>query len=259
MLGAASALLAIFSRWRRHSRISGRRGRLIAALCIYVLLKGGYNLAFVSLYAQGHWYFPLSILIFNLLIALWIRATVRKPAIGRSRGLEAADPAGSRARSKLTAFVITLAMIIYIANAMTAGKDLAGPGGSYTFWMKRQAINNQMGTYYNGTGILEFEDGLISYSSDKPTMSGIGFALDLEAAKAKQSGKLLQLAYDRGFRLIGTIYYGCPMPNEPGTIVNAFLDGHVYWLTAQDLKDWQFILRYRDPESGCEFIEFKPR
>ncbi len=42
---------------------------VIAGLCLYVILKGAYNLAFVKLWGQGHWYFPLSIMICNLVIA----------------------------------------------------------------------------------------------------------------------------------------------------------------------------------------------
>ena len=60
-----------------------------AMLLSYVLVKGSYNLLFVPIWNQGHWYFPLSILIVDVTLALAVARFVQEQALrgARFRGL----------------------------------------------------------------------------------------------------------------------------------------------------------------------------
>lgn len=88
--------------------------RVLVILAAYVLMKGGYNLLFVPLLAQGHWYFPLSMASANLMLAFLIGRflTWRRPDLA----LEAA-PRSQRILRYLgvlgTAVGIGLALVSY--------------------------------------------------------------------------------------------------------------------------------------------------
>jgi len=55
--------------------------------------------------------------------------------------------------------------------------------------------------------LIEFDDGIIAYSTGYPTMSGLGFALDKQAAEHKIGESLLSLAYQRGYTRITSLVY----------------------------------------------------
>jgi hypothetical protein len=54
---------------------------LLMTLSIYILLKGGYSLIFVNLWHQGHWYYPVSILVSNIILIRLIHEYIILPNI----------------------------------------------------------------------------------------------------------------------------------------------------------------------------------
>jgi hypothetical protein len=49
----------------------------IAGLAVYVILKALYNLVFVGIWHQGHWYYPISIVVTNIIIARYVTWATR--------------------------------------------------------------------------------------------------------------------------------------------------------------------------------------
>lgn len=65
----------------------------------------------------------------------------------------------------------------------------------------RQVLHGQI------PNILEVDDGIVGYGLGVPVMAS-GSALDREGSEALQKGHLLQLALDRGFSAVATLFYG---------------------------------------------------
>ena len=219
---------------------------VLAGLCLYVLLKGAYNFAFVKLWGQGHWYFPLSIMIFNLVLASLIGSRIQ----GASGG-----------RRAVGLGIASLALVVLLGNAFVTHKLLTNYNGLfYDFWVRRSSIQSQLQSMDPETRIIEYDDGPISYALDIPTMSGFGYTLDQAAIQAKSRGQLLQLAYDRGFRVIGLLYYYAPSLLEPADDPEGLLAivRGIPNLGAEDLTQWQFSILYKDPKSRALFIKFEP-
>lgn len=51
---------------------------LLAGLAIYVILKATYNFLFVGIWHQGHWYYPLSIAVTNIIIIKFLSLVLSK-------------------------------------------------------------------------------------------------------------------------------------------------------------------------------------
>jgi len=69
----AGVFLAVaITKIRREKQLATHQTSLLIALAVYVILKACYNFAFVSLGHQGHWYYPLSILVANIIVAVGI-------------------------------------------------------------------------------------------------------------------------------------------------------------------------------------------
>lgn len=52
---------------------------------LYVILKSIYNIFFVWLWHQGHWYYPINILVFNLIILFFIQEFIEKKRLNRAK------------------------------------------------------------------------------------------------------------------------------------------------------------------------------
>ncbi len=247
----AAIIMVRSARWLGKDNREGERNSryneiVIAGLCLYVILKGVYNLAFVRLWGQGHGYFPLSIMIFNLVLADAVG--------GRLKGI------ASGARS-FALGCASLAFVVLAGNALLTHKLLESYNGIfYNFWIQRSSIQQKLQSIDPNVRIIEYDDGPISYALDIPTMNGIGYTLDQAASLAKSRGQLLQLAYNRGFRVIGLLYYYHPLPPESADdpeSLRALVQGAPN-IGAEDLSQWRFSLFYEDPKSRALFIKFEP-
>ncbi len=218
---------------------------VMGALCLYGVMKGTYNLLFVDLWGQGHWYYPFSIMVFNLMVA----------------SLAANSLKGNISGHKQLIFnVITLAFIILMANAFINNKVLSNyKAYNYDFWMQRSFITQKLKTIDPNIKIIEYDDGVISYFLDIPTMNGLGFTLDREGFEAQSSGRLLELAYSRGFKVIGVLNYLTLPPdveNDPDKLRDYLC--RLPHIKLEDLNQWKFEILYKDPRSNAAFITFEP-
>ena len=109
-------------------------------------------------------------------------------------------------------------------------------------------------------GVLAFDDGIVSFSlPDTPTLNGLGLAMDAEARAAQADGRLLELAWSRGHRLLVSVTY--PMPAtayaDPESLRRQLrVNDH---LRGQDLEGWDFEVAFRSPATGVPFVRFAPR
>ncbi|MBN1548519.1 MAG: hypothetical protein JW902_17850 [Syntrophaceae bacterium] len=314
-------LLHVRRRNQSYCSFSSNTLRLLSALSLYVIAKAAYNFIFVGFWHQGHWYFPLSLLVASTLVAVHLsRAT---PALDfdfavliplRHRVVRfvcialllvvlltvfvyVATLAGSSSASPIvgnysitrilvmlastclaggillvlvsilrhrlnalrvpTGFVCTMLLVLFSSNTMMADKTESKYNQHYyRFWSNRDRTTAQIREVYSGIGVLSFDDGIVAYSLDIPVMSGLGFTLDLPALRAMQDGKLLDIAYARGFRWLTSLNY---MPNMPAVVGQDVTEevGAAFWLSAQDTSNWVFRIAYVEPETGCRFVEFE--
>jgi hypothetical protein len=211
----------------------------INLLCIYVILKALYNFLCVDLWAQGHWYFPLSILIANLIVVLFIGSYVKS--------------------SGLLTFLTAILWALVLANRFIEIKaDFIPP--SFKFWQEREKITQSIKHVYSGTGLVEISDGIFSYASEIPTMSGLGFALDKQSFHAKMHGDFLHCAYERGFHALAAINHYI---NPGRDIVNdqqKFRDyiKNRFFLRQEKMELWKFKIILQDENTGITLVEFLP-
>jgi hypothetical protein len=218
---------------------------ILAALALYVLLKGTYNFIFVYLTGQGHWYYPVSIMIFNLLFAILISSLFREH-LAKGKGIILGT--------------ISIALALMIANSFIHHKIFYNYNTAYyKFWTNRETINEDLIALDPNIKIVEYDDGIMAYSIDIPTMSGLGFTLDREGYKAQYTGHLLELAYNRGFHVIGAMsYINFPLniENDSDKLREALRK--MPGITLENLDQWEFKILYKDPVSTSMFILFEP-
>lgn len=309
----------------------------LSLFAVYVLAKGLYNLVNVRLWDQGHWYYPLSILVTNLILALFLHRALRGKAfawrgrfildrerlrlhtrllllaagvagltvgvvylfgesqqpvflgrysvkrllviggafasgavlVGPARALALWATERLRPRSEYAAdlrFMIPIVAALFVlvaANAFVALKlgDVYGAEQGYQFWQDREAVAARLQAAGGPGGIIELDDGIISYALPNKTMSGFGLTLDAEAFAAWQRGALLDLAYDRGYRFIGSMWYAQYWPDETFTDPAVLRERMASALWGQRTEGWDFEPVYveRGRSYPAAFIRFSPR
>ena len=173
------------------------------ALCVsalFVLLLGAYDWLYVPLWHQGHWYFPLSV----LFVSLWTLHVLNNCT--RFRRLQ------SRFMWPM------LAVSVALLDAFSLFYWRTNPNESYHDFLTEEVP--ALREYYEGQTIklIEFDDGILSYSTGFHAMSGYLLAADKESVDyvIKEHKSLLTLAYDRGFDRIATWGYGTPQGLQYG-------------------------------------------
>lgn len=185
-----------------------------------------------------------------LLLATWLADYWSKhPQPGARRGSPVRFPAD---------MLVSALVILFAANAIMAEKAQSQYNQHYArFFRQRDAVSLQIKRACGATGLLSFDDGVTAYSLNLPAMAGLGFNLDVEALKAQRSGRLLDLAFERGFRCLTSIDYMPHFTARKGDDVTAYLRS-AFWLAGEDVDRWVFRVAYVEPETGCRFIEFFP-
>ncbi len=230
---------------------------LIYTYCIYVSLKGSYNIINVSPYHQGHWYFPLSIMVFNLIITMCIHSIFKNCNI--SEETYSIKIIKSNNLTKLVPLTL-LIYIIFISNSFLNYKINSSYNYQYyNFWKNRNEILHNLQSIYPENKILEFDDGIIAYSLGLKTMSGLGFALDQEAFIAKNKGRLLDISYNRGIHVLCSMNY-ITIPNKACDNRELLKEtlSKIFFMKNQNIERWNFRVIYLNKETGVIFIEFFP-
>ncbi len=105
----------------------------------------------------------------------------------------------------------------------------------------------------NKLKIISYDDGIINAYLNYNVMSGLGFALDVDAIKEKNKGKLLDIAYERGYKYITSLNYIAYIDEPVGSNVNKYLK-RTFWLSDHERYKYNFTLVYRDKESDFNLI-----
>lgn len=218
-------------------------------MLIYVMVKGAYNFVFVPLLHQGHWYYPLSITIINLALAMLAVRTWKKRA-------------ERNAWMTHLGFSATIAIGLLGLVLFTYEKRVPDTEHKYHALFERgPAIRTRLTDSLGSPRIVEADDGIVNYAVGLPTMSGFLFAIDPEGYAAYRRGDFLTEASRRGYQLIGSLYYLRSAKSEdltprriPETLRQSLFDA-----TEWDLDRFDFALEYRDEETGAVFIRFTPK
>lgn len=276
-----------------------RRILSLELLASYVVIKNVYNLAFVWIWHQGFWYFPLPLLIAGLFIALEIEQRLSNTSsIGSLRAASTRSfvlalgvvalalvvipfvSQGGRVGWAVFAAIASLGCIValwgasqwWVIAALTgwglvmASADVLNRsawkyGDQYArFWDERERLHQEFEASSLATPILEFDDGVVTYGLSIQGMSGFGLAADSDAVAAKRAGRLLDLAYQRGFRNIASLYYVPPLPPDarPGSPAAAIV-AKFPSMETEALNEWRFSIVVRDDRSGLLVVRFDPR
>lgn len=231
---AVSALAWKCAAWLRSGgRVSSgdRRDDVLLALAVNTLAVGLYNLLFVPMLAQGHWYFPLSTLFVSLVVVRalenarpvrWLEATPLR--IGGWLGL------------------VALVTGIYFERL----QRMSDYHDAYARFFYEEAP--RVRAHYERLGftprLFECDDGIIAFATGFPTLSATGLTLDREAFERSQAGELGDLALERGYDRMVTLYYGDLSSFEP---TQPHIRRLARLLSIRAPERWRFELEYAAP------------
>ena len=243
-----------------------QQNTLIGLLAGYAIVKSAYNFTMVSLWSQGHWYYPLCIMTFNLMIVVWCGRLLDERA---ERSVDSSEPTPLAAlSSRFPAInrvpVATFAALVLVLVSANAFVDMKSQGRhqsrNFEFWIERGSTALQIEEACPGCGLLAFDDGIVAYSfAETPTINGLGLVLDHDADTARLNGQLLDVAWERGHRLLVSVNYQMPRDayaNRENLRTHLASNDH---LRDVNLDDWEFEVAFQSANTGVSFVRFEPR
>ena len=242
-LVAAAFGAAVLWRYRRRAADS----LVWFALCVYVLIKMGYNLLMVHPWHQADWYYALIMLSLSIMAAQAIA--------GAWTRLETLPLARTGTVTIYCMLLLLASSQYYVSIAFQSPKEPA-----QLFWAHQQKIRAEL-VQHGVTGILNDDDGITAFLMDMPNLHGFAFATDVEAQKAHQAGRMLSLAYSRGINSIaGAGYLSAETAPETDSEIHTYLQNSLAWETMKgEANNFEFSLAYWDPELKMPFFTFRPR
>ncbi|HNZ01966.1 MAG TPA: hypothetical protein PKJ34_12190 [Anaerolineaceae bacterium] len=205
---------------------------------LFVILLASYNFFYVPTLDQGHWYFPISI----LFMSMWVIKLASHIRINPG-WIKLAVPI------LLLAFNAWFYMCIYHDPTLNARN----------VWFFQEASN--LKSHYQGRDVrlLEYDDGIIAYTTGFNAMSALGFCLDPQAQQALHDKTLFDLAYDRGYRYIASHYYFRysnlgreSTPEEIKTFLSNFS-----WIGPKEVDGFRFWIDYASDDNQFVMIGFE--
>lgn len=168
--------------------------QLLIATALGVISLGAYGFFFVRWWAQGHWYFPVSILFVSLAV---IRLLQNLSLDGWLKQ--------KNYRLAVWMGIWTALTLLYFAKFHRQ----TGYHALYARFLHEEAP--RIRAYYEARGdspkLLSDDDGIVAFATGFPTMS-TGLALDSEGVRHRQAGTFFELAQKRGHDRLTTLYYG---------------------------------------------------
>lgn len=235
---------------RRVPRLELRPGRarvdaLLAWIALAVLTLGTYNALFVLLINTGPWYFPLSAVFVSLAMITTLDRWGPMQRLGSS----------PRA-TWICLGLCALGISAYFVRAQHRPLYLVEQAEFYYDEAPR------IREYYRARGgelpkLVEYDDGVVSFATGFPAMSGFGLALDTEAMAAKQDGRLMTLALERGYNRVASINY--VQLTKPGPLSSDDAWQAYKWIKKPERNGLSFVPEYHSPASGFAIFEVKPK
>jgi hypothetical protein len=215
--------------------------KVLLLLASYVVIKAIYNLFFVSMWHQGHWYYTNSIVISSIIIAYFISEFI------------------SLKKNTITVSIVITLYIIIMANSFVSNKTEIRHNNVYkVFYDQKDEIQSILNEN-NVTGIVELDDGIVGYSLENPTINAFGFSLDKDAMKNKKEGKLFDVAINRNYNGFASLTYMSGFTNDminDNVKLNKYIKS-LPWMKEQNLSKYNFRFIYKDEKSGATFIKFE--
>jgi hypothetical protein len=212
---------------------------------IYILLKAAYNLINVNLDHQGVvWYYAFSVLTIDFCACLFLSRMTSEVL-----------------SSKPAKAIGVILIVFFLGTHLNLITMIAcqGPTLEYNFWRQRDTIKTILLQKTRDPKLLEFDDGIINYSLQLPTMHGIGFVLDKQGAEARREGRLLDYAYGKGFDIIASLaYVRLPKPEMPSAEIAALLKRSRLFAN-EPVEYFNYKILFIHPETGAVFIQFQPK
>jgi hypothetical protein len=202
---------------------------------IFVILLGAYNFLFVPTNDQGHWYYPVSILYMTIVTIDWFGVKSRKK-----------DPL-------MVLIIIISVMLFYLFVYHT---DTHNDRYRLIYEERPRILKHYRGKIPQ---IVEYDDGIIAYTTGFPSMSGFGFCLDKEAGEAMTEGHLLDIAYERKFRYIASLNYfrfGLSPESTPESI-KKYLQSISSFIGQSDLSKYKFQIDYSSDATNLLIIKMR--
>jgi hypothetical protein len=213
---------------------------LFRILSYYIILKSLYLLFFVDFWNQGYWYFYNQVLIFNImltgLVGLYFRDILKKKTLQ----------------------VFAVIVIVFFAHSYFLNYEKNIMNNGKLNRNNTERINQLISQTIPDGKIVEFDDGIISYSTDNECLSGFGLCIDKQGYDAIQNNKFLDLAFDRGYRYLASVNYFKTDKEIPGERISAndFLKVPFFALRKENLAKWRFKAVLKDSISGVIVIKF---
>ncbi len=196
------AYLAVWI-WRSYRRRPGaewldtptaRFDFLMLASAAGTFALGAHNFLFVPYISQGHWYYPVSSVWTTLVALLGLRV------VG-ARVLPDRDHNSMAIVASILWTILCVGLFVGLHRHEAYHRRFA-----WFFHVEAPRVRAHYGN--NRPRLIEMDDGLVAFSTGFPTLSGIGLALDREAAHAFPGAQFFQLARRRGFDRMATLQYG---------------------------------------------------
>lgn len=244
---AAADLWIRLKRCRAERQISAWH-TVLAAWSVFTLILCAYNVAFVTLFHQGTWYFATVLLHTTVITYDHARLRIDRLDAGRFRAAIAwASP------------VLPILFFVLVFHYEDPNTSL------YAFIENERA---PLLDHYAGQTphLYSVDDGLLSYLTPFPTMSGVGLMLDQEAyAHQRSGGSLLALAYQRGFDRFASWFYGASLrgldPTSDEREIALRLTQIPWFWDEFKLHGQGFVfhVEYVSPSGKMYVLAFKPR
>lgn len=236
----AALLLPWLATLRRRGRADALTGPL-AVGAVFVGVLAGYDFLCVGLWHQGHWYYPVSTL-WMTLAALYLWEKERPLA-------------GARAL-RLAPALASAAALAWFAGVFPD----ASAGAHYrALYLARGEIVAHFGA--RPPRLVEYDDGIVGFATGFPALSGLGFGVDREALPWLRRGRLLWLAYERGYDHLASLNYLDARGLSPASSsdeIRAVLD-RSFFLSPEATAPFDFRVVHVPARANLAFIRLELR
>lgn len=178
--------------WIRFRARSSQLEHFVAVSALGVLGLAAYNVCYVDLPSQGHWYFPVSTLYPSLVLAVVLAGRGWTAWLVRGR----------------LAFAVAAACAVAVPLHFVRFQRWPSYNQVFSSFYFDEAP--RIRRHYGAAHIprlVEIDDSIVSFATGFPAMAGMGLVLDREAAKYFRHGRLVELAVRRGYDRLTSVAY----------------------------------------------------
>lgn len=217
------------------------------AICLYIILKMGYNLLNVHPWHQAGWYYTFIALCLSVMGALALQESWRK-----------LDKFPIAKYGIMT--VYALLMLFSASQFYTTIVYPTQEASPDQFWARRHEIQKEL-IAHGVSGVINVDDGITAFLLDLPNLHGFAFATDVDAQRAHREGRMLSLAYSRGINAIaGFGYMSSDAPPQSDAAIRQYLRNSIALQTmSSEIDQFDYSLAYYDPVLKMPFFSFKPK